>query len=59
MAGGAERDTSWPELTRKESGTSKQWVDAVFMTFSSSGFAFCSKILFFNPTQFAFPLLMM
>lgn len=47
VAGAAERATSWPELTRKESGSSKQWADAVFMTFSSSGFAFCSKILFF------------
>lgn len=50
VAGGAERDTSWLELTRKEGGSRKQWVDAVFMTFCSSGFAFCSKISFFNPS---------
>lgn len=47
MAGGAERDTSWPELTRKESGSCKLGVDAVFMTFSSRGFAFCTKIFVF------------
>lgn len=50
VARGAERDTIWPELTRRESGSSKLWVDAVFVTFSSRGFEFCSKILFsFNP----------
>lgn len=35
-----ERDIGWPELTRKECGSCKLGVDAVFMTFSSRGFAF-------------------
>lgn len=34
------------------SGSRQQWADAVFMTFSSSSSAFCSKILFFfNPAS--------
>ena len=48
VAGGAEGDTSWPELMGK-SGSSKQWADAVSVTFSSSGFLpalrFCSPLI--------------
>lgn len=55
MTSGAAGDTSWPKLTKEESGSSELGVDAVSVTFSSSGFAFCCKILLlFNTTQSLF-----
>lgn len=60
VAGGAERDTSWPELTRKESGSGEPWADAVFMTFLQvvllSVLRFCSSPI---QLRICFPLLMM